>query len=249
MTDKLGKAFIEATKYQNLEPTPQKQGQAYPVYVALPSNDYTIFTLPMPDEIMITGADLRKTIENRVSVRRYADSYLTQEELSYLLWLTQGIKQILPKNNLTMRTVPSAGARHPFETWLSINRVDGLPAGLYHFVASSHQLEQVEVGEAVNQAVTEAAFKQRQVAISAVTFLWVAQPYRTIWRYGARGYRYLFLDAGHVCQNLHLAAESIDCGVCAIAAYDDDAANKLLELDGENQFVIYMASLGKKLQE
>jgi SagB-type dehydrogenase family enzyme len=66
------------------------------------------------------------------------------------------------------------------------------------------------------------------------------------WRYPERGYRYLLLDAGHVCQNLYLAAEGLGCGVCAIAAYDDDAINAALELDGETLFVVYAASLGRR---
>ncbi len=66
------------------------------------------------------------------------------------------------------------------------------------------------------------------------------------WRYGERGYRYLHMDAGHVCQNLYLAAESIGCGVCAIAAYNDDLLNQTLGLDGEELFVIYVASVGKR---
>jgi SagB-type dehydrogenase family enzyme len=187
-------------------------------------------------------------MEQRISVRRYSEDPLSLEELSYLLWLTQGVKTILP-NTLTMRTVPSAGARHPFETWLSINRVETLIPGLYHFEASSHELEQVKLGEEYNQQLTQAILNQQQVATSAVTFIWVAHPYRTSWRYGSRAYRYICLDAGNVCQNLHLAAESIGCGVCAIGAYDDDAVNRLLELDGEEQFVIYMASLGRKLTD
>jgi SagB-type dehydrogenase family enzyme len=81
---------------------------------------------------------------------------------------------------------------------------------------------------------------------SAVTFIWVAVPYRMTWRYGERGYRYLLLDAGHVCQNLYLAAENISSGVCAIAAYHDAMFNELLGLDGENQFVIYLGTVGKK---
>ncbi len=79
-----------------------------------------------------------------------------------------------------------------------------------------------------------------------MTFAWTVDSYRMTWRYGERGYRYLHLDAGHVCQNLYLAAESVDCGVCAIAAFDDEAANRLLGLDGEEQFVIYFATVGKK---
>jgi SagB-type dehydrogenase family enzyme len=81
---------------------------------------------------------------------------------------------------------------------------------------------------------------------SAVTFLWVAVVERMTWRYAERGDRYLLLDAGHVCQNLYLAAEALGCGVCAIAAYDDALLNAELGLDGENLFVIYLASLGVK---
>lgn len=65
------------------------------------------------------------------------------------------------------------------------------------------------------------------------------------WRYSERGYRYLFIDAGHACQNLYLGAEAIECGVCAIAAFDDVIMNQLLGLDGESQFVIYLATVGK----
>jgi SagB-type dehydrogenase family enzyme len=94
--------------------------------------------------------------------------------------------------------------------------------------------------------LTEACLKQQHVKTSAVTFIWVAVPHRTVWRYSQRGYRYIHLDAGHVCQNLYLLAEAIDCGVCAIAAFDDDLVNQAIGLDGEDLFVIYLASLGKR---
>ena len=84
------------------------------------------------------------------------------------------------------------------------------------------------------------------VAASAVTFIWVAVVHRMAWRYGQRGYRYLHLDAGHACQNLYLAAESVGCGVCAIAAFDDEDVSRVLGLDGEDQFAIYVATVGKK---
>ena len=66
------------------------------------------------------------------------------------------------------------------------------------------------------------------------------------WRYGEKGYRYIFLDAGHVGQNLYLSAEGIDCGACVIGACDDDAVNELLGIDGKEQFAIYLAVVGKK---
>ena len=75
---------------------------------------------------------------------------------------------------------------------------------------------------------------------------WVADIKRIYWRYGERGYRYIHLDAGHVCQNIYLAAESINCGACIIVAFDDDVINQAVGVDGENQFVIYVSAVGKK---
>jgi len=85
------------------------------------------------------------------------------------------------------------------------------------------------------------------VANCAVTFIWAADFYRMSWRYGERGLRYIYIDAGHVCQNLYLAAEAINSGVCAIGAYEDDIINEILGLDGENQFTVYVATLGKRV--
>lgn len=142
--------------------------------------------------------------------------------------------------------MPSAGARHAFETYLLINRVETLEPGVYRYLALDHALAATNLKPGMADEVTHACYDQGQVAQSAVTFLWVAVVERMTWRYVQRGYRYLHLDAGHVCQNLYLAAEAVGCGVCAIAAYDDELANTTLGLDGEAQFVIYAASLGKK---
>jgi len=104
----------------------------------------------------------------------------------------------------------------------------------------------LDVSEKISDILTEACLNQPHVKNSAVTFFWAAVPLRMVWRYCQRGYRYMYLDAGHVCQNLYLLAESIHCGVCAIAAYDDDLVNQALGLDGEDQFAIYIATLGKR---
>jgi SagB-type dehydrogenase family enzyme len=140
----------------------------------------------------------------------------------------------------------SAGARHALETYLLVNNVAELRPGLYRFLATAHRLAEVDTADGLADKMTAACWEQSQVRQSAVTFLWVAIPYRMTWRYGERGYRYLHLDAGHVCQNLYLAAEVIGAGVCAIAAFQDQALNSLLDLDGERQFVIYLATVGKK---
>jgi len=141
--------------------------------------------------------------------------------------------------------VPSAGSRHPFETYVALRRVQNLEEGIYHFIPQRHSLRLFIPGEEILNQLGEATNRQNHVLTCAATFIWVALPYRSYYRYGTRAYRYVFLDAGHICQNLYLAAEAIDYGVCAIGAYNDEQVNALLNLDGKEQFVAYLATLGK----
>lgn len=239
--------FLYKTSYPALSPSPQGLGAPQPpLEMPLPAGA-KLLPLPAPDEWTIAPADLRATIEQRRSLRRYSQQPITLEELSYLLWLTQGVKRVSPRP-ATLRNVPSAGARHAFETYLLVNRVEGLQAGLYRFVATRHALAHLPAPEDVAEQITGATHNQEHVRQSAVTFIWVSDTERMSWRYVERSMRYLFLDAGHVCQNLYLAAESIGCGVCAIAAFEDQFMNEVLELDGIDQFAIYLATVGKKMK-
>jgi SagB-type dehydrogenase family enzyme len=147
---------------------------------------------------------------------------------------------------VTFRTVPSAGSRHAFETYLVINKVEGIEPGLYRYIALEHALLPIKVNNTVAERFATACHQQIQVTNSAVTFIWVVVTESMYWRYGERGYRYLHLDAGHDCQNLYLAAEAIGSGVCAIAAFDDDILNQELQLDGEKMWAIYVGALGKR---
>jgi len=246
MENNIGKEFMEMTKYKNLGVYPQKQGVPMPPIELPVDSSQELIDLPSGKDLQIENFDFVNLVEKRKSLRKYADEPITLEELAYLLWGTQGVKTVTDRP-VSFRTVPSAGSRHPFETYLLVNQVSGLEPGLYRYLALSHQLARMNGFDGIREDLTSACLKQKHVYNSAVTFTWVAIPERTTWRYGSRGFRYIHLDAGHVCQNLYLLAESIDCGVCAIAAFDDDMANNALHLDGENQFVIYLASLGKRI--
>ncbi len=245
MENKIGREFIRLTKYKNLEESLQKQGLPLPSLELPLEKGSELFDLPAGKDMPLKKIDLVQLVEKRESLRKYIDKQLSLEELSFLLWGTQGVKSLTEKP-LSKRTVPSAGSRHPFETYLLVNDVTGLSSGLYRYLALSHKLARLPGRENINQMLTEACLKQQHVKNSAVTFIWVAVPHRTVWRYSQRGYRYIYLDAGHVCQNLYLLAEAIDCGVCAIAAFDDDLTNQAIGLDGEDLFVIYLASIGKR---
>lgn len=241
----IGSEFIEKTKYENMGRSDQQKGLPQPPLEAPVEDKFELIDLPSPKLLDLDSVDIRKHFEKRSSTRSFSSETLTLEELSYLLWCTQGVKRVLPRN-ATLRTVPSAGARHAFETYLLINRVDGLETGLYRFLAMDHKLAKINVNSEITKKITGACLNQRFVSDSAITFIWTAVAYRMTWRYQERGYRYLYLDAGHVCQNLYLASEAIDCGTCAIGAFDDDKLNKILGLDGKEKFVLYIAAMGRK---
>ena len=237
--------FMKGTYAENCSMSPEEAKVPQPPLELPIPPDAELIPLPAPKGLKMPEMDLRTVVEQRRSLRRYKTQALTLAELSYLLWMTQGVKEIT-RRPATLRTVPSAGARHAFETYLLVNRVEGLQPGLYRFAASQHALLRQDAPENIAEEITQACWNQKQVAASAVTFIWVAVVERMTWRYVERGYRYLHLDAGHVCQNLYLASEAIGCGVCAIAAYDDRLLNQALELDGENQFAIYLGTVGKR---
>ena len=242
---RIGREFIKKTKYEYLDPSAQSRGRPQPPLELQRYKGGQLIELPGPETLSIKGIDLRQSIEQRKSVRRYSRTPLTPEELSFLLWCTQGVKEVIP-GSATFRTVPSAGARHALETYLMVNNVDSLKHGLYWYSALRHGLVLIDESDQLAERLVAACLGQHFVAQSGVTFIWTAESYRMTWRYSERGYRYFFLDVGHVCQNLYLAAEAIDCGACAIAAFSDDAVDEFLQVDGEEQFSLYIATVGKK---
>ena len=245
-----GDAFLAASHPVSRRDSAADRGEAMPDYItAYPANADLIF-LPYLKDYQPSKNDFKAIVEDRRTDRRYdTNDWLSLQQLSWLLWSTQGMTSYSIHRGITTRNVPSAGSRHPFETYLLINRVADLKAGLYHYVPQEHAIYLVDDSQEMIHAINASTFDQKQVITASVNFIWVAEVYRTSWRYQERAYRYLFIDAGHVCQNLYLAAESEGNAVCAIGAYKDDEANQALGLDGHEKFVIYMASVGKPLND
>ena len=246
--ESIGNEFIDKTKYQYLNLSDQMKGVPSTDLQLPYSDDIEIIPLPEWKKINIMPDDIETIIDRRKSIRNYKQVNVSLPELSYLLWCTQGVKKRI-SDIATIRTVPSAGARHALETTLLVNRVEGLESGFYRYLSLGHQLATLKKDKSVVDEIVKASFDQNFIRYSAITFIWSAVIYRMKWRYGERAYRYIFLDAGHVAQNLYLSAEAIGCGVCAIAAFSDDDMNRILGLDGKEQFVIYMATVGKKLED
>lgn len=202
--------------------------------------------LPMKDQWPehIKTKDLFSAMANRKSRRRFTSEKLCIEELAFLLWATQGLRQT-PGINPAFRTVPSAGARHSFETYLFMMRVEGLHKGLYRYLPTTHEIMFINEIDKMEEKLSRACFGQRFIATGAVTFVWTTVPYRMEWRYMQAAHRVILMDAGHVCQNLYLACEAINSGTCAIGAYNQEAMDELIAVDGEDEFTIYLAPVGK----
>ncbi len=207
--------------------------------------DAEVIELPKPDKTVIKKSDIFDCIGDRKSRREYSDEALSLEELSYLLWATQGVKKVAGNGTISMRTVPSGGAMHPFETYLAVNNVTGLKKGMYRYQPVDHKLVKLFTVPSMPKKLAKAAIGQGFVGDCAATFIWSAVPYKTEWRYSLEAKKIILQDSGHLCQNLYLACESIGCGTCAIGAYNQKLFDKLCQLDGRDEFVVYVAPVGK----
>ncbi len=225
--------------------TAQSQGLPAPPIEKPVPDDAERIELLRPDAWGDIGhIDLATAIARRESRRRFTQQPLSLAELSFLLWATQGLRQPA-EGGTALRTVPSAGARHAFETYLYAANVETLDAALYRYLPLEHQLTPLFEVERAAAKITEATLGQSFVATAPVVFIWTTIPYRMEWRYGLAAHKVLAIDAGHVCQNLYLACEAIGAGTCAVAAYHQEQMDALVQVDGEDEFVVYLAPVGR----
>ena len=194
----------------------------------------------LPDPRGWGGLSLEEAVEARRSVRDYAGEPLSLEHLSRLLHAAQGITE--PRRGF--RAAPSAGALYPIELYAVVHAVAELEPGIYHYAVQEHALELVRADD-LRGAVTRAGLGQAFLGQAGACFVLSATFQRTRWRYRERTYRYVMLEAGHVAQNLYLAATGMGLGACAVGAFLDGEFNELLGLDGADEAVLYVVSVGR----
>ncbi len=198
-------------------------------------------TVKLPSELKETTTTFTDTLKKRRSTRAFSPQPLSKLDLSFLLWASTGIQRI--EHGYEFRNAPSAGALYPIETYVAVNNVEELDNGIYHYNIKDHSLEEVKTGN-FGDVIAHAALDQTICAIAPVVFIWTAIFNRSKWKYSQRAYRYVYLDAGHIAQNLALATVSISCGSCQIGAFFDDEINSTLGLDGAEESVIYLTVVG-----
>lgn len=236
--------------------TDQQEDRARPDVEKPPPAGAVTVDLMDPADFTVGATPTIDVIRARRSHRYFTAAPLSFEEFSFLLWATQGIRDANTFEGVTYytRNVPSGGNRHPFETYLAVNRVTDLAPGLYRYLPIEHQLVLLGTSADLPDRMYEASLEQASmhegkpfpfIREAAVVFVWTVTPYRTEWRYGPVAPKLMAIDSGHICQNLYLACGAIDAGTCAVGAFDRSRMDAVLGVDGDDEFTFYMAPVGK----
>jgi len=186
---------------------------------------------------------LLDALSNRRSIRDYVNKPISMDELSLLLWAIQGVTAKM--GPYALRTAPSAGALYPVETYILVNNVSDLEPGVYHYNILQHCLELLKKGN-FGTDISNAALGQEMLEQAGIVLIWTGIIGRSKWKYGERVYRYIYMDAGHICQNAYLAAEAMDLGCCSVGAFFDDEVNFIVGVDGKEEIAVYLCGIGKK---
>lgn len=235
----IGRRYLQETRYRRVS-----LGERGPVYPPAPRyKEYpdALERLVLAPEPGLPGADLWACLRERRSLRKYRDRPLSLEELTALVWAAQGVTLTSPP--YLLRTAPSAGALYPVETYLAVHRVTGVAPGIWHLNLPDFALELVHPGDC-RRALAEACLSQQFMGSGAAAFIWTGILNRAMSKYRERAIRYLFLDAGHICQNLMLAATALGLGCCPVGAFFDEEVERLTRVDGMEEVALYLAAVG-----
>ncbi|HUL30109.1 MAG TPA: SagB/ThcOx family dehydrogenase [Thermodesulfobacteriota bacterium] len=237
----IGDLYHQETKYRR-ESMPRgglDWERQPPPYESFPSA-LNYFSLLSPDQR--GGQSLWEAIAQRRSTRNFSSRSITFLELSQLIWATQGIT--LRTRGFDFRASPSAGALYPIETYLVVNRVEEVPAGLYHYGVREAQLAFLKEGH-FGSAICQAGLGQEMLEEAACIFVWTAMIGRSKWKYRERAYRYIYMDAGHLGQTLYLAATALNLGCCTVGAFFDEEVDRIIGIDGKKEISVYLGAIGR----
>lgn len=243
MVEGIGDKYHRETKYyrDRMEGHGLDWSKKPEVYKEYPNSEKIELPVINPNKLPWKKT-LDEAIRARRSIRQFSKGSISLGQLSYLLWASTGIQR--SEMGSAYRTAPSAGALYPIETYLIINNVKNVDNGIYHYSIRTHQLEELKIGE-FRFDITKAALGQRMCMSCAVVFIHTAIIYRSKWKYRERGYRYIYMDAGHIAENLGLTAAALDLGACHVGALFDDEVNEILGVDGKEETAIYLTVVGR----
>ncbi len=211
-------------------------------------NDVEKFLLPQ--DYLPLPFSLDKILKSRRSKREYSGKPLSLRELSTLLYFSYGIRRYTSAYNTSkfpLRMAPSSGGLQSIELYLAANKVDELKKGIYHYNPIEHSLELIYEGN-FRRKLVNLCVNQEFIHDSSAIIILSCVMERLLWKYKIRAYRYIHMDAGFVGENVYLTSTALKLGTCAIAGFFENELNNLLNIDGKNEFITLLMSVGK-LQE
>lgn len=196
--------------------------------------------IKLPSPKLKGDISLEESLAKRRSIRSYKKEAINVNEISQLLWAMQGVTE----KNWGLRTAPSAGALYPLEVYVVAGNVENLDAGIYKYLSDDHSIVKILSGDK-RKDLYNSALQQESILEAPVVFVIVAVFERTAIKYGIRSERYVYIEAGHSCQNLLLQATSLNLGAVPIGAFYDDRVKETIDLE-ENEKPIYIIPVGRK---
>ncbi|MFL6053345.1 MAG: SagB family peptide dehydrogenase [Actinoallomurus sp.] len=195
----------------------------------------------LPTDLPPRGAPATAALSGRV---RTADPGLDMKVLARLLFFSAGVTRKAPAREQTVwfRAAPSAGNLHPVEVYVAAGAVAGLGAGLYHFAPDVFGLEELSEGDC-RPAVARAAAAPEVAAVPLVLLL-TGIPWRTAWKYGERGWRHVYWDAGAILANVLAVAEAYGVPARVLLGFVDSALCRELGIDGTAEFPVAVITIG-----
>jgi len=177
---------------------------------------------------------LEIVLNQRRSVRFFCNESLTITQLSQILWAAQGVTHA---NGF--RTAPSAGALYPLDIYIIVSQVKDIKEGIYHYIPDSHKLSPIQIGH-FREALYLATYKQKWVLQSPINLVICGVFQKTTQKYGKRGYQYVYMEAGHVAQNIYLQTYALQLGTVEIGAFNDQDVMDILHIDASSHPICIM---------
>lgn len=211
-------------------------GRDIPLHKEYPGHSAVLLPPPAP-----LNMPLIETIASRRSIRRFAAKPLNVADLSAILAAADGLTHRLGAHDL--RSAPSGGGLFPIELYLVVTSVDSMAAGMYHFRLADSSLVLVSEGD-FGGRLAAAALDQECVNNAPANIVLTARFDRSTRKYADRGYRYTYMEAGAICQNVYLAATALHLGTVAVGAFFDQEVNNLMGIDGETEAALLIMPVG-----
>lgn len=208
---------------------------------------YTDFPkMPLPREWTAAEKSFDDLVLDRRTARSFGGGAISLPELAKTLYFSYGITADNAETDFPrpFRAAPSGGALFPLELYIYATRVEGLESGLYHFDPEDMSLDVLRTGDEIDRLapiLVQADLARQAAALVFVTAVF----YRSTFKYGDRGYRFVLLEAGHLAENAILAAGSIELASASIGGFADREADRYLGIDGLSESTVYALLLGR----